>query len=85
MGSSPFSSESNSIRNSPDPIATEIAENKHGHGHGLDLGLRFGTGDDWRDKGHVMPHPETQPQQGGGPGPFFPSTFQVNIAFVVNG
>ncbi|XP_021373588.1 protein SMG7-like isoform X2 [Mizuhopecten yessoensis] len=79
LASSPFSSESNSMRNSPDPPVDTYMENKPGS-HGFEMGLRFGPTEDHsrREKGgQPMPHPEVQPaQEQGGPGPFFPSTFQ---------
>lgn len=77
LASSPFSSESNSIRNSPDPSMDTDGKSSS---HGFEMGLRFGPNDDHnrREKGgQPMPHPEAPPtQEQGGPGPFFPSTFQ---------
>lgn len=75
MASSPFSSESNSIRNSPDPATLEsFTENK--------LGLRYGD-EHWRDKAGGAPHPDQpihpqseDPGPGNGPG-YFQGTYQV--------
>ncbi|XP_060079068.1 nonsense-mediated mRNA decay factor SMG7-like [Ylistrum balloti] len=77
LASSPFSSESNSMRNSPDPALDMESKSAS---HGFEMGLRFGPNEDHnrREKmGQPIPHPEVPPpQEQGGPGPFFPSTFQ---------
>lgn len=49
IGSSPFSSESSSIRNSPD-VSESFTEAKIGTA--IDLGLRFGEDHHWRDLAH---------------------------------
>ncbi|XP_033759815.1 uncharacterized protein LOC117341990 [Pecten maximus] len=77
LASSPFSSESNSMRNSPDPPVDIDGKSAS---HGFEMGLRFGPNEEHsrREKGgQPIPHPEAPPtQEQGGPGPFFPSTFQ---------
>ena len=75
IGSSPFSSESNSIRNSPD-VSESFADNKIGSA--IDLGLRFGPKEDhWREmvqgQGQNL---EQMPSNGQG-GNFFQGNIQV--------
>ncbi|KAK3087503.1 hypothetical protein FSP39_006727 [Pinctada imbricata] len=69
-GSSPFSSESNSIRNSPDPGA-DNSDIKLGSG--FDLGLRFNNKEEqWQER--APPGPEQGKAQG--QGPYFPGSLQ---------
>lgn len=42
LGSSPFSSESSSMRNSPDPVSENYGVDVKSGGQGMDMGLRFG-------------------------------------------
>lgn len=66
LGSSPFSSESSSMRNSPDPSSdTYVGDVKSGQG--MDMGLRFAGVDD-RKQGEQAPQ-----------GPYFQNNVQVGI------
>ena len=77
LGSSPFSSQASSIRNSPDPGAENSDVKVAG---GLDLGLRFNTKEEqWQDRTPTNP----EPGKGTGPGPYFPGTLQVKILIEV--
>ena len=70
IGSSPFSSESSSIRNSPDPCS-EAFNSEGKAGQMMDLGLRFSSGDAGK-----LPN-EAQVA----PGTFFPNNMQVGVFF----
>jgi hypothetical protein len=74
MGSSPFSEESNSIRNSPkaDIVDPKLPQE-------IDMGLRFGPNEEvWHDKTQKM-GPPAEPTAASGPGPYFPGPLQVCI------
>lgn len=72
MGSSPFSEESNSIRNSPKAEAVDPKLPQE-----IDMGLRFGPNEEvWHDKTQKI-GPPAEPTAASGPGPYFPGPLQV--------
>ena len=75
IGSSPFSSESSSIRNSPD-VSESFSDTKIGHP--MDLGLRFGTQEDhWRELAQGQGQVLEQMASNGQGGNFFQGNMQV--------
>ncbi|CAG2222800.1 EST1C [Mytilus edulis] len=74
IGSSPFSSESSSIRNSPD-VSESFSDTKIGHP--MDLGLRFGTQEDhWRELAQGQGQVLEQMASNGQGGNFFQGNMQ---------
>ena len=69
IGSSPFSSESSSIRNSPDPCSEAFNSEGGKAGQMMDLGLRFSSG----DAGKLPSDAQVAP------GTFFPNNMQVAV------